>query len=80
MDKNNRKLKILYKCIMAYGSIDCTYHSSPNCSNKQKQGPHKRVYLSENGGLGKNADQENGPKAEKDKRSSDSGRRTREET
>ena len=43
MDKNNRKLKILYKCIMLipvqhnYDSIPCTYHqlqySSPDHSN-----------------------------------------------
>ena len=41
-----------------HGSICCTYHqlkySSPNRPNKQKsQKPHKRAYLSENGGLGK---------------------------
>ena len=28
-------------------------YSSPNRSKKQKQEPHKRAYLSENGGLGK---------------------------
>ena len=79
MDKNNRKLKILYiyKCIKANISaiwqhnLCCTYHqlkySYPNRSkNKTKQEPHKRAYLSENGGLRKRS-QENGPKAEKNK-------------
>ena len=56
MDKNNRKLKILYKCIKANTSaIFFTYHklkySPPNCSKKQV--PHKQAYLSENGGLKK---------------------------
>ena len=40
-----------------YGSICCTYHqlkySSPNRSKKKKKEPHKRAYVSENGGLEK---------------------------
>ena len=46
----------------------------------KKDEPHKRAYLSEKGGLGKK-DQENGPKAEKDKAEivTGLGRRTREE-
>ena len=43
---------------MPYDSIRCTYHqlkySSPNRSSeeeKKRQEPHKRAYLSENGGL-----------------------------
>ena len=55
-----------YQCHVA--ALCCTYHqlkySSPNRS-KTKQEPHKRAYLSENGGLGK-TDLENGPKVEKD--------------
>jgi hypothetical protein len=50
--------------------IGCTYHqlkySSPNRSNKTKQEPHKRAYLSENGGLGKNRSGE-WPKSRKGK-------------
>ena len=42
-----------------------------------KREPHKRAYLSENGGLGK-TDQENGPKDETEK-ATGLGRRTREE-
>ena len=61
MDKNNRKLKLLYKCIKANTSaICCTYHqlkySSPNRSNKQKQKKKTRAAQKsppfENGGLG----------------------------
>ena len=59
MDKNNRKLTILYKRIKAMAThASCTYHqlkySSPNRLKKQKQEPHKREYLSENGDLGEN--------------------------
>ena len=51
VEKNQRYLVI-------YAFIEgCTYHrlkySSPNCSNKtEKQEPHERAYLSENGDLG----------------------------
>ena len=62
MDKNNHKLKILYKCIKAipvpYSSICCTYHqlkySSPDHSKKKGQERHKTAYLSENGSFGGN--------------------------
>ena len=66
-------------------TISITYHqlkySSPNRSKNtlQKQEPHKRAYLLENGGYGKQRGQENGPKAEKEKteRVTGLGRRTR---
>ena len=64
-------------------NICCTYHqlkySYLNHSNKLKT--KTRANLSENGGLGKNISQENGPKAEKDKteRATGLGRRTKEE-
>ena len=48
---------------------------------KTKQEPHKRTYLSENGGLGeKKSAEANGPKAEKDKteRATGIGIRTKE--
>ena len=41
---------------MPYGNICCTYHQLKYWStnrSKTKQEPHKRAYLSENGGLGK---------------------------
>ena len=64
MDKNNRKLKILYKCIKANTSAIWQHmlhipptkaYSSPNRSNKQKDKSHTKepAYLSENGGLRK---------------------------
>ena len=76
MDKNNCKLKILYKC---------TYHqikySSPNHSNKQKQEPHKKLPTFRKMEVSGKRGQENGPKAEKDntERANGLGRRTREE-
>ena len=67
MDKSNHKLKILQFKVNAsrlipvsYGSIYGTYHQlkssspSPTAPKKRRQEKHKRAYLSENGGLGKN--------------------------
>ena len=63
MDKNNHKLKILYKLIKA--NTSATWHAAyaAHATNKhahlltaqkqQKQEPHKRAYLSENRGFGK---------------------------
>ena len=60
MDKNNRKLKILHKCMKANTSAIWQHmlHIPPikeisKPLTKTKQEPHKRVYHSENGGLGK---------------------------
>ena len=59
---DNRKLKILYKCIKANTSaiwqhnLCCTYHqlkhSSPNRSKSPTGATQKSLYLSENGALG----------------------------
>ena len=75
MDKNNCNFKILYKrsIPVPYGSICCTYHplkySSPNGSSKhsKRQEPHKRAYLSGNGGLGKKISREWAKSKKKDK-------------
>ena len=70
---------------MPYGSICCTHHqlkySSPNRSNKnKKQEPHKSLPFGK-WRFREKTDQENEPKAEKDKteRATGLGRRIREE-
>ena len=73
MDKSNLKLKILYKCIEAKTSAICTYYqlkySSPNCSKKKKtRATQKSLPLRKWTFREKELSQENGPKAEKEKR------------
>ena len=67
---------------MPYGSIGCTYHllkySSPNRSKTNKQEPHQRAYLLENGGLGKNKSGK-WAKSRKRIRATGPGRRTKED-
>ena len=60
MDKNNLKLKILYKCIKANVSAIWQHmlhipptHTHLVTAEKKSQEPHKRAYLSENGSLWK---------------------------
>ena len=59
--QNNGKFKIQHKCIKADTSATWQHRlhipptkvlSSQLLGKKQKQEPHKRAYLSENGGLG----------------------------
>ena len=59
MYKNNRKLQILYKCIKTNASAIWQHmlHIPPKnthllTAQKTNQEPHKRAYISENGGLG----------------------------
>ena len=90
MDKNNRKLKILYKCIKASAIWQHMLHIPPTKvliskpieqTNKKTRAIQKRLPLRKNGNWGKKRYQENAPKAEKDKteRSTGLGRRTRDE-
>ena len=71
MDKNNRRLKILYKCSAIWQHICCTYHqlnySSPNRSKekkkRKKKEPHKikRAYTFRKMVVQGKRSQENGP-------------------
>ena len=57
------------------GSICCTYHQLKySCPNRYKKEPHKRTYLSENGGLG---EQKSGEWAKSIKRCGIKSNRTR---
>ena len=89
MDKNILKVKILfmhkgYQChnMAAYAAYQ--YHqlkySSPNCSHKKRTRATQKSPPFRKGGLG-NKDQQNGPKAKKDKTEivTGLGKRTREE-
>ena len=49
MDTNNRKFKILYKCIKAHTNNNSLLTAIKNLKSQER---HKRDYLSENGGYG----------------------------
>ena len=70
-----------HQCHMAVYTAHTTNQRTHllTAQTKKRQEPHKRAYLSDKGGLGKNM--ENGPKAEKDKTeiATGLGRRTTEE-
>ena len=89
MDKNNRKLKILYKCIMANTSAiwQRTLHVSPTevpisytLKNKTKTKSHTKEPTFRKLQVQGKRGQENGPKARKGKteKATGLGRRTRE--
>ena len=91
MDKNNCKLKKLYKCIKANISAIWQHNimlhipptkvlSSPNRSNKQKDKSHTKEPTFRKMEVYVKRGQENGPKVKEDKteRATGLGRRTRE--
>ena len=69
MDRSNRKLKILCKCIKANTRAiwhHAVHTTSPNCSNKKDRIHTQEPTFHKMEVMGK-TDKENGPKAEKDK-------------